>query len=222
MQDIKVWMDQVRLKMNDSNTEFIYFGWPIQLGKCCIDKIDVNGIEVERSNSTKYLVAYLDSKLDFKEHIKIKCKAAMLNLHSIKAARKNLTRTAYNKLVVGLVLSHLDYVNSLLGGLPKSSINRMQVVQNMAAKITLGKHKYESASRCLVQLHWLPIKYRIDYKIISIVHKCLHGDALPYLTRMIQHSKPGRQGLRSETGTTRLLVPWTSKKSFAAHALSVY
>ena len=68
--------------------EFIYFGWPNQLGKCCIDKIYVNGIEVERSNSTKYLGAYLDSKLDFKEHIKIKCKAVMLNLHRIKAATK--------------------------------------------------------------------------------------------------------------------------------------
>ena len=49
----------------------------------------------------------------------------MLNLHRIKAARKNLTRTAYNKLVVALVLSHLDYANSLLGGLPKSNINKM-------------------------------------------------------------------------------------------------
>ena len=138
-----------------------------------------------------------------------------------KKARKDLTKTACNKLVVALVLSHLDYANSLLGGLPKSSINRMQALQNMAAKITLGIHKYESASTCLVQLHWLPIKYRIDYKIISIVHKCLYEDAPPYLTRMIQHSKPGKQGLRSETDTTRLLVLWTSKKSFAAHSFSV-
>ena len=122
----------------------------------------------------------------------------MLNLHRIKAARKNLARTTCNKLVVALVLSHLDYANSLLGGLPKSSINRMQAVQNMAAKITLGRHEYDSASRCLFQLYWLPIKYRIDYKIISMVHKCLHEDVPPYLTRMIQHSKPGRQGLRSE------------------------
>ena len=45
----------------------------------------------------------------------------------------------------------------------------MQAVQNMAAKITLGRGKYDSATSCLVQLHWLPIKFRIDYKIISIV-----------------------------------------------------
>ena len=145
----------------------------------------------------------------------------MLNLLKIKAARKNLTRTACNKLVVGLVLSHLDYASGILGGLPKSSLDKMQAVQNMAAKITLGRGKYDSTTSCLVQLHWLPIKFRIDYKIISIVHKCLHGEAPPYLTRMIEYTKPTRPGLRSEKDNTRLLVPKTSKKTFAARSFSV-
>ena len=221
MQDIKVWMDQVQLKMNDGKTEFIYFGWPSQLGKCIIDRINVNGEQVQRTHSTKYLGAHLDSRLDFKQHIKTKCKAAMLNLHRIRSARKHLTRTACNKLVVALVLSHLDYTNSLPGGLPKSSINKMQAVQNMAAKVTLGKHKYDRATSCLFQLHWLPIKFRIDYKIISMVHKSLHGQAPPYLTRLFQYSEQGRKGLRSEKDTTRLLVPCTSKRTFASRSFSV-
>ena len=181
--------------MNDSKTEFIYFGWPSQLGKCITNSININDEIIERATSTKYLGAYLDSQLDFKLHIQTKCKAAMLNLLKIKAARKNLTRTACNKLVVALVLSHLDYANGILGGLPKSSLDKMQAVQNMAAKITLGRGKYDSTTSCLVQLHWLPIKFRIDYKIISIVHKCLHGEAPPYLTRMIEYTKPTRPGL---------------------------
>ena len=104
---------------------------------------------------TKYLGAYLDSKLDFKEHIKTKCKAAMLNIFRIRAARKNITRSACNKLMVALVLYHLDYANSLLGNLPKSSINKMPAVQKIVAKITLEKGKYDSATRCLQTLHWL-------------------------------------------------------------------
>ena len=111
--------------MNESKTEFIYFGWPSQLDKCITTTININGEEIERANITKYLGAYLDSKLDFKEHIRTKCKAAMLNIYRIRAARKNLTRSACNKLMVALVLSHLDYMNSLLGNLPKSSINKM-------------------------------------------------------------------------------------------------
>ena len=144
----------------------------------------------------------------------------MLNIYRIRAARKNLTRSACNKLMVAL-LSHLDYVNSLLGNLPKSSINKMQLVQNIAARITLGKGKYESATICLEKLHWLPIQQRIDFKIISLVHKCLHGNAPLYLQRLLQHCNPTRRGLQSEDDTTRLLVPWTSRKTFATHSYSV-
>ena len=221
MLDIKSWMDQVRLKMNESKTEFIYFGWPSQLEKCIGTSINVNGEEIMRTNTTKYLGAYLDSKLDFREHIKIKCKAAMLNIYKIRAARKNLTRSACNKLMVSLVLSHLDYANSLLGNLPKTSIRKMQLVQNIAARITLGKRKYDSATSCLQKLHWLPIQYRIEFKIISLVHKCLHNNAPPYLQRLIQHTRPTRRGLRSEEDTTRLLVPRTSRKTFASRSFSV-
>ena len=221
MLDIKSWMDQVRLKMNESKTKFIYFGWPSQLDKCTMNHINVNGEQIARMNITKYLGAYLDSTLDFKEYIKTKCKAAMLNIFRIRVARTNLTRSACNKLMVALVLSHLDYVNSLLGDLPKSSINKMQAVQNIVAKITLGKGKYDSATRRLQTLHWLPIKETIVYKIVSLVFKCIYGEAPPYLERLVKYNKPSRRGLRSEEDTTRLLVPKTSRKIFAACSFSV-
>ena len=80
MLDVKSWMDQFHLKLNESKMEFIYFGWPSQLGKCVATTIDVNGETISRSNVTKYLVAHLDSALNFKQHIKTKCKAAMFNL----------------------------------------------------------------------------------------------------------------------------------------------
>ena len=126
MLDIKSWMDQVRLKLNESKTEFIYFGWPSQLGKCVATTIDVNGGTITRSNVTKYLGAHLDSALNFKQHIKTKCKAAMFNLQQICATRKYLTGSASNKLMVSLVISHLDNANALLGCLPKSSIDQLQ------------------------------------------------------------------------------------------------
>ena len=126
MQDIKVWMDQVCLKMNNSKTEFIYFGWPSQLDKCITKEIDVNGEQITRSNHTRYLGVYLNQQLDFKLHIQTKSRAAILNVLRIEAARKYLTRSACNKLMVALVLSHLDYANSLLGGLLKASIAKLQ------------------------------------------------------------------------------------------------
>ena len=74
MLDIKAWMDQVCLKMNKSKTEFIYFGGNRQLEKCKRHKIDVDGEDIQRVKLTRYLGAYLDSSLNFKEYIKTKCK----------------------------------------------------------------------------------------------------------------------------------------------------
>ena len=125
------------LKMNDSKTEFIYFGWPRQLEKCIVSQININEEMIQRSHITRYLVAYLNPALNFKEHIKKKCKAAMLNLLKIKATRKFLAKETGSKAVIALVMSHLDYANSILVGLPKVSIDQLQIVQNIAAKIVL-------------------------------------------------------------------------------------
>ena len=181
MLDIKSWMDAVQLKMNDNKTEFIYFGGPRQLKKYIINQINVNGEMIPRSHITRYLGAYLDSTLNFKQHIKIECKTAILNLLKIKVTRKFLTRKASSRAVIALVMSHLDYANSMLVGLPKTSINLLQRVQNMAAKIVLGKNKYESSSKCLEEVHWLPIQYRINFKIITLVFRCIHGLGPSYL-----------------------------------------
>ena len=132
-------MDAVQLKMNNSKTEFIYFRGLRQLKKCIVNQINVNGEMIPRSHITRYLGANLDSALDFKEHIKIKCKAAMLNLLKIKATRKFLTKEASSKAVIALVMSHLDYASSILVGSPKVNIDHLQRVQNIAAKLVLGR-----------------------------------------------------------------------------------
>ena len=92
MLDIKSWMDAMQLKMNDSKSEFIYFGGPRQLEKCIVNQINVNGEMIPRSQIIRYLGTYLDSVLNFKEQIKIKCRVAIMNLFKIKAARKFLTK----------------------------------------------------------------------------------------------------------------------------------
>ena len=102
---------------------------------------------------TRYLAAYLDPALNFKQHIKMKCRVAMLNLLNIKATGKYLTTKACAKAVITLVMTHLDYANSILTGLPKASIHQLQRMQNMAAKIVLQRIKIESSSKCLEELH---------------------------------------------------------------------
>ena len=172
-------MDAVWLKMNNSKTEFIYFEGPRQLEKCIVNQINVSRGMIPRSHITRYLGAYLDSALNFKEHIKMKCKVAMLNLLKIKAIRKFLTKKASWKTAITLVMSHLDYANNILARLPKVSIDQLQRVQIITAKTVLGRSKYESSSKCLEELHWLPIQYRINFNVVTLVFRCIHGGDLP-------------------------------------------
>ena len=125
-------------------------------------------------------------------------------------------------LIKSLALSHLDYANSLLTGLPAKTIKIMQNIQNLAAKVALGKQKSDSSTECLKTLHWLPIKYRIDYKICTVVFKCLHAMAPTYLTNLIKIKQQGRQGLRSANMNNILDVPKTKRKTFSTRAFSVY
>ena len=122
---------------------------------------------------------------------------------------------------MALVMSHLDYANSILVGLPKVSIDQLQRVQSIAAKIVLGGSKYESSSKRLEELHWLPIQYRITFKVVTLVFRCIQIFAPSYLEELIVLKKPRRQRLRSEDLTRQLEIPRTSRHTFAARSFRV-
>ena len=82
--DVKVWMDQNCLKMNDSKTEFIMFASRLMLQKCDTTKINVNGSNIQCSDIIKYLGAWLDQHLQLVHHITLKCRTAMINFQKIK------------------------------------------------------------------------------------------------------------------------------------------
>ena len=96
----------------------------------------------------------------------------------------------------------------------------MQRVHNLAAKVILGKSKMDSASECLMALHWLPICSRSNHKILTLVHKCIMGSAPEYLQNLLVVYRASRPGLRSASDTN-LLVPFVRQKTFAKCSFSV-
>ena len=118
-------MDENRLKMNQSKTEFILFGSSKQLQKCSSKILDVNGTSVMRSDVIKYLGVHLDKELNLKTHIVKKCRVASLNLYRIRQIRRHLSEEACKQVVHGLVISHLDYANALYMGLPDTDIKKL-------------------------------------------------------------------------------------------------
>ena len=129
MLDVKYWMDDVCLKMNESKTEFIYFGSKQMLKKCNISTVNINGEHIVRSDKVKYLGSFLNSTLSFCQHVIAKCHAANIYL-KIRHIRKFLTRDTCQQLVQSLVMSHLDNANAMLSGIPKTLMKIMQGTQN--------------------------------------------------------------------------------------------
>ena len=221
MFNIKQWMDAACLKMNPAKTEFIYFGHTVQLKKCTENTINIAGDLIVRSDIIKYLGVWMDHNLTFKQHITKKCQTAMLNFLRIRSIRQYLDDATTECLVLSLCMSHIDYCNSVLYGLPDCSINKLQRVQNMCSCLVLRKTKRDSSTKCLQQLHWLPVKKRITFKVLVLTFKLLHGDGPMYLKNLIQRYTPGRQGLCSFSDTDLLVIPKTKRIKFASRSFSV-
>ena len=120
-----------------------------------------------------------------------------------------------------LVLSKLDYCNSLLFGSPKKILQKLEKVQNAAAKIVFCAKKFDHVSPLLRKLHWLPIPYRIEYKIATLCFKYFTDSNFPiYLSELLTVYTPNRK-LRS-SNDSRLLLPKQSKKKLLGVVLLTF
>jgi hypothetical protein len=128
------------------------------------------------------------------------CKIGFFQLRTIGKIRKFLTTSAAKCLVNALVLSHVDYANSLLVNLPEKLIARLQRLQNAAAKLVVGARKFDHAKPIISRLRWLPIKLRVHFKLCVLTFRCLNGLAPAYLSRRIERSIPTRNLRISTSG----------------------
>ncbi len=132
------------------------------------------------------------------------CRSAYYHLFRIAKIRASLTIVACNTLVHALVISRLDYGNALLYGITDRLLHRLEMIQHSAARIIMciKRHDRQSITAVLRRLHWLPVKWRINYKIVVLVFRALHGLAPAYVSTFITPYEP-RRALRS-TGSALL------------------
>ena len=218
--EIDNWMVDNHLKFNGDKTDMIIIGTRQMRSKLPPDiSINICGNDITPKTSVRNLGVIFDANLNFKEHISRVCKSAFFHLHNISLARKYLTPDAAAAAVHAFVTSRLDYANALLYGLPKCDISRLQRIQNSAARLVTGTWKREHITPVLQQLHWLPVSYRIQYKILVLAYKAVHGTAPSYLCDLVTVYRPGRT-LRSSSDACLLEQPHTRLKSGGDRAFS--
>ena len=186
-----------KLKLNQDKTELLVISSKYR-PRPPLDYIQVGDEVIKSSKQARNLGVGFDQYLDFKEHVKIACKSAFFRIHSIAKIRRYLSQSTTEAIVRAYITSRLDYCNALLYGLPKYLINRLQLLQNSAARLVTLTRRQEHITPILRSLHWLPVHYRIVFKILLLTYKALHGLAPNYIRDLLKYSD-FRRTLRSST-----------------------
>ena len=178
----------------------------------------INGTCIKFSPSVRNLGVTLDSTLSLHQHVMNVCRVAYFELRCINSIRNLLSVDAVKTLVCSLVLSRLDYCNSLLVGLPQYLIKRLQGVQNVATRSILRTPRSEHISPLLQNLHWLPVNRRILHKVAALCDTFLSGYGPQYLSDLTHVYTPSRS-LRSSSDTRILSTPNVKLKSYDQRSL---
>ncbi|KAG1960363.1 hypothetical protein F2P79_006255 [Pimephales promelas] len=189
LKDIKNWLDSNLLKLNKDKIELMVFA-PLSLLKNVDDIIlDMDSCSISASPQ------------------------------NISRLQKCLSNSVAETLIHSFITSRLDYCNGILFGLPSKATDRLQYVQNSAARVLtrtkLGLH----ITPIMKKLHWLPVKSRIKYKILLLTYKSLHGLVPQYLFDLL-HPYTQLRSLRS-FDKDLLAVPKSRLRTFGDRAFCV-
>ncbi len=217
VKNIKDWMTSNFLLLNSDKTAILLIGPKNSTHNLLDYNLQLDGCNVT-SSTVKNLGVILDSNLSFENHISNVTKTAFFHLRNIAKLRNMLSVSDAEKLVCAFMTSRLEYCNALLGGCPASSINKQQIVQNAAARVLTRSRKYDHFAPILQSLHWLPIKFRISYKILLLAYKALNDLAPAYLTNLLSCYNPTRS-LRSHNSGL-LVVPRIAKSTKGGRTFS--
>jgi hypothetical protein len=146
--------------------------------------------------AARNLGVVFDEAMNMNKQIDSLCSSAYYHVSNIGRIRHLLSAEVAEQLVHAFVTARLDNCNSLLSGIPKIQLDRLQHIQNMAARIVTRTKKHDHITPVLASLHWLPIRFRVQYKVLLLTYKALNGLAPPYLAELLQVYQPTRQ-LRS-------------------------
>ena len=185
--------------------------------------VRLSGCVVPLATSVRSLGVIIDPTLSFSRHIsKLAC-SCYYQLRQLRSIRKSLTTDSCHTLVRALIISRIDYCNSLLGGIPRYLLDQLDGVLRAAARLILQRPRTDHIMDAMRgQLHWLDAPARIQFKLCVFAFKCLNNLAPPYLSTYCAPvaSFSGRSMLRS-AAAGELVVPAYRTSSFGRRAFAI-
>ncbi len=206
------------LKLNNDKTEVMLFS-SRYCQQTASPSVRIGDDVITPSSSVRNLGVTYDKSLTMDKHINAVSRSCYAQLRNIGQIRRFLDQDSTKSLIHALVTSRLDYCNALLYGLPDVAVAKLQRIQNTAARIITRTSRYEHITPVLQGLHWLPIKRRMEYKIIMHTFRALHNQSPEYMQDMITQYRPTRT-LRSQS-TVSLVIPRASTVTYGARSFTV-
>jgi len=195
--DIRKWMKVNFLMLNDDKTEVLIICPKAVQPKLSSVTLTIGDLDIKPSQCARNLGVIFDSSMSLEKHTLSICRKAYFQMRQIGQISRYLDEPSVKLLVHAFVTSRLDYCNSLMYGANQYLINKVQRVQNSAARLISRTRKYDHVTPVLKQLHWLPIRERIVFKILVFTFKALHNLGPEYIQDIVKIHKPTR-ALRSQ------------------------
>ena len=163
--------------------------------------------------------AIFDAEMKMLDQVSSVCKASYASLHSLGRIRKYLNDDSFKTLVHAFITCKIDNFNSLLSGVPKYAIHKLQMVLNNAARLITRQDRTQHITNTLIELHWLPIDARIDFKILLFTYKALNDLGPEYISNIL-HFKQHKRDTRSSSDFLLLDPPKTLFKTMGDRAFA--
>ena len=193
LKHISIWMKDHFLKLNESKTKILVLAPPSIQSEIIIRGVFLDGVCIRFVDSAKSLGVIMDSVLSFKVQVNKVIKASFSIIKKLSQIKGFLVEDELKQLVSSYIFSLLDYCNALYFGMNNDLLKKLQHVQNCAARL-VSKQRIPSGGldKVIMDFHWLKVKFRPMYKILVIIHNCLHVHAPNEIIALLEYADSAR------------------------------
>ena len=147
--------------------------------------VAVVGVQIVLSDHVKSLSVNFDSHLSFDKHINNICHTCYFHIHGSRHVHSAMLTDITKIVACAMVSSRLDYCNVLLTGMSEFNLDKLQRVQNTLAHVVTELRRRDHITPALKEMHWLPIRARISFKVATVVYRLRERRQQQYLVDLI-------------------------------------